>query len=223
MQAIPHMSLFHRPSWSGVFLAILLAGWPMVPGFAQQADQAAQVVDEAADRTEDQGEAAREGRLPEPRLTRHEIALPDRTLAFEAIAGALTLRNNDGDPEADIGFVAYTLDGSEAASRPVTFVVNGGPGASSAYLHLAAIGPWLLPMNSERIVPSQSVDLVANPETWLDFTDLVFIDPVGTGFSRLVEPDNRLRDRYLSIDGDVEALSRFVVGWLRENGRIASP
>ena len=68
-------------------------------------------------------------------------------------------------------------------------------------------------------MPSQPVELVANPDTWLDFTDLVFIDPVGTGFSRLIDPDDALRDRYLSIDGDVEALADFILRWLTENGR----
>jgi carboxypeptidase C (cathepsin A) len=164
-----------------------------------------------------------ERRLPEGRTTHHRIALEDRSLAFSATAGAITLRDRQDRPEADIAFVAYTLDGDDTGSRPVTFAVNGGPGAASAYLQIAAIGPWLLPVQADDIVPSQPVDLIGNPETWLDFSDLVFIDPVGTGFSRLVEPDDRLRDRYLSIDGDIEALAEAIRLWLTENGRIGSP
>ena len=72
-------------------------------------------------------------------------------------------------------------------------------------------------------MPSQPVELVPNPDTWLDFTDLVFVDPVGTGFSRLVEPTDALRDRYLSVEGDIEALADFVLTWLTENGRSGSP
>jgi carboxypeptidase C (cathepsin A) len=132
----------------------------------------------------------------------------------------LTLTDARERPEADIGFVAYLRD-TDDADRPATFVVNGGPGASSAYLHLGALGPWRLPMGD--VVPSQAVDLVPNPDTWLDFTDLVFVDPVGTGFSRLVDPDDRLRARYLSIEGDVEAMSAFVFRWLTDNGRVRSP
>ena len=168
-------------------------------------------------------QAAQQERLPAARTTRHQLALGDRTLAFAATAGAMTLKGAQEREEADIAFVAYLLDGAEAATRPVTFVVNGGPGAASAYLQIGALGPWLLPMAGERIAPSQAVALVANPDTWLDFTDLVFVDPVGTGFSRLVEPDDALRGRYLSIDGDVEALADFIARWLTENGRIRSP
>ena len=168
-------------------------------------------------------QAAQAERLPAARTTRHRLALGDRTLAFAATAGAMTLKGAEEREEADIAFVAYALDGADAATRPVTFVVNGGPGAASAYLQIGALGPWMLPMAAERIVPSQPVALVANPDTWLDFTDLVFIDPVGTGFSRLVNPDDRLRDRYLSIDGDVEALADFISRWLIENGRNRSP
>jgi carboxypeptidase C (cathepsin A) len=167
--------------------------------------------------------ARAERRLPEDRTTHHRIALADRSLAFSATAGAITLRDRRDRPEADIAFVAYTRDSNDPVARPVTFAVNGGPGAASAYLHIAAIGPWRLPMAAEDIVPSGPVDLVGNAETWLDFTDLVFIDPVGTGFSRLVEPDDRLRNRYLSIDGDIEALAEAIRLWLRENGRIGSP
>ncbi len=169
-----------------------------------------------------QAQAATE-RLPAARTTQHTISVGDRLLAFEATAGAITLEGRQGREEADIAFVAYALDGTDPKSRPVTFVVNGGPGASSAYLQIGALGPWLLPMAAARVVPSQSVELVANPDTWLDFTDLVFIDPVGTGFSRLVDPDDALRDRYLSVSGDVDALSDFILRWLIENDQIRSP
>ena len=164
-----------------------------------------------------------DGRLPEPSATRHELRLPDRDLAFTAIAGALALSNAAGEPEADIGYVAYVLDADRPAERPVTFAVNGGPGAASAYLHLGVLGPWRLEMGEDAISPSQPVDLVANAETWLDFTDLVFVDPVGTGFSRLVEPTDQLRERYLSVDGDIEALAAFIARWSLENDRLRSP
>jgi carboxypeptidase C (cathepsin A) len=161
--------------------------------------------------------------LPADRTTTHRIELPGRSLEFQATAGSIVIEDASGGPEAEIGYVAYRLAGADPATRPVTFAVNGGPGAASAYLHLGVMGPWLLPMDARRIVPSQSLDLVPNPETWLDFTDLVFVDPVGTGFSRLVEPTDRLRERYLSLEGDIDALADFVLRWLTGNGRVASP
>lgn len=163
------------------------------------------------------------GRLPAARITRHEVALPDRTLAFEATADAITITAPDGREEADLAFVAYMLQGTGGARRPVTFLVNGGPGAASAYLQIGVVGPWLLPLGGDRIAPSQPADLLPNPETWLDFTDLVFLDPVGTGFSRLVDPDDRLRGRYLSVDGDAKALAEAISRWLVANDRIGSP
>ncbi|HSP26237.1 MAG TPA: peptidase S10, partial [Saliniramus sp.] len=163
------------------------------------------------------------GRLPPASVTQHEIVFDDRTLRFTATAGSLTLTNAQNEAEADIAYVAYTRESDDPAVRPVTFAVNGGPGAASAYLHIGVLGPWRLPMGIDNIVPSQDVALVPNAETWLEFTDLVFIDPVGTGFSRLVTSTDRLRNRYLSIDGDADALSDFIFRWLGQNGRIGSP
>jgi carboxypeptidase C (cathepsin A) len=162
-------------------------------------------------------------RLPAAATTRHAVALPDRTIAFEATAGAVLLEGARGEPEAEIAYVAFTLPDADPAARPVTFAVNGGPGAASAYLDIGAIGPWRLPIDAGRPVPSQDLALVANAETWLSFTDLVFVDPVGSGFSRLIDPDDALRDRYLAIEGDIEALAEFVRRWLTENGRVRSP
>ncbi len=166
---------------------------------------------------------AEAGRLPADVSTRHTLDLGDRSLAFTATAGSITLTSNAGKPEADIAYVAYTRDTGDPAARPVTFAINGGPGAASAYLDIGVLGPWILPIDGTRIVPSAQLALTANPDTWLDFTDLVFIDPVGTGFSRLVEPDDALRDRYLSVDGDIAALADFVSRWLAASGRSASP
>jgi carboxypeptidase C (cathepsin A) len=185
---------------------------------AAPAEAASGDVEAAAVSTEDAG------RLPAGVATTHAIDIGDTALAFKAVAGAITLTAPDGREEADIAFTAYLAETDEpAAERPVTFAVNGGPGAASAYLHLGVLGPWRLPMDGATISPSQSIALEENPETWLAFTDLVFVDPVGTGFSRLVEPDDRLRSRYLSIDGDIEALAGFVTRWLTRSGRLASP
>ena len=167
--------------------------------------------------------AAEVHRLPPDSITKQTITLPGRTLAFTATAGSIHLFNERGDPQADIAYTAYQLDGAEAHSRPVTFFLNGGPGAASAYLQLGAAGPWRLPVNGDAAILSESPDLQPNGETWLDFTDLVFIDPVGTGYSRFVSTDDDVRKRFYSIDGDVNALSVVVRRWLEKSDRLLSP
>ncbi|MGO4704368.1 S10 family peptidase [Microvirga sp. 2MCAF38] len=161
-------------------------------------------------------------RLPPESVTRHSLELPGRTLKLTATAGSLTLVDGEGKPQAEIGFVAYVKDDEDPATRPITFAVNGGPGASSAYLNLLAFGPWRLPVGESRISPSAPVGLVPNAETWLDFTDLVFIDPPGTGYSRVIG-DEKVRDRFYSVNGDIDGLAAFVTRWLKEKNRLLSP
>ena len=121
---------------------------------------------------------------------------PGRTLAFTATAGSIRLFNDKGEPQADIAYTAYQLDGADARTRPVTFLFNGGPGASSAWLQFGAAGPWRLAINADAAMSSASPELQPNAETWLDFTDLVFIDPVGTGYSRFVATGDEVRKRF---------------------------
>ena len=162
-------------------------------------------------------------RLPEDSTTKHSITLGDRTLAFTATAGSLRLFNQKGEPQADIVYTAYQLDGADPRSRPVTFFFNGGPGASSAYLQLGCAGPWRLSIEGEGAIASSSPDLKPNAETWLDFTDLVFVDPVGTGYSRFVSNDEDVRKHFYSIDGDVNALAVVVRRYLEKYDRLLSP
>jgi carboxypeptidase C (cathepsin A) len=161
-------------------------------------------------------------RLPAESVTRHTIELPGRTIRLTATAGALTLTDPQGAPQAEIGFTAYVRDDTDAATRPVTFAVNGGPGASSAYLNLLAIGPWRLPLDGPAISPSAPPNLVPNAETWLDFTDLVFIDPPGTGYSRVLGGD-QVRERFYSVQGDIDGLAAVIMRWLKEKDRLRSP
>lgn len=204
-------------------LMLLLLLCLMPASLAAATEQSATVGQASATPSVPAGQEQPVRRLPPDSVTRHELALQGRTLDFGATAGALTLASPDGREEADIAYVAYTLDGADRRSRPVTFLVNGGPGAASAYLQIGAVGPWLLPLDGERIVPSRPAILQPNDDTWLDFTDLVFIDPVGAGFSRLVDPDDRLRQRYLSVDGDARALAQAIARWLVVNDRTGSP
>jgi carboxypeptidase C (cathepsin A) len=114
---------------------------------------------------------------------------------------------------------AYTVEGS---NRPVTFAMNGGPGASSVYLNFGAIGPKHLQAGNEGDSPSDPAVLSDNPGTWLDFTDLVFIDPVGTGFSRAEVPEADAKKAFYSTTPDIEYLSRVIYDWLVKNGRLSA-
>ena len=167
--------------------------------------------------------AAEQHRLPPDSTTKQTLALPGRTLTFTATAGSIRLFDDKGEPQADIAYTSYQLDGTDGRNRPVTFLFNGGPGASSAWLQLGDAGPWRLSISGEGAVASASPELLPNAETWLDFTDLVFIDPVGTGYSRFVASGEDARKRFYSVDGDVSAIALVIRRWLEKYDRLLSP
>jgi carboxypeptidase C (cathepsin A) len=167
--------------------------------------------------------AAELHRLPPDSTTKQTLVLPGRTLAFTATAGSIRLFDDKGEPQADIAYTAYRLDGADPVARPVTFLFNGGPGAASAFLQFGAAGPWRLAIDGDAAVASASPDLQPNAETWLDFTDLVFIDPVGTGYSRFAAAGEDARKRFFSIDGDVNSIAVTIRRWLEKSDRLLSP
>jgi carboxypeptidase C (cathepsin A) len=167
--------------------------------------------------------AAEAHKLPPDSTTKQTLELPGRTLSFTATAGSIRLFDDKGEPQADIAYTSYQLDGADRASRPVTFVFNGGPGAASAWLQFGNNGPWRLAINADQVTPSTPPDLQPNAETWLDFTDLVYIDPVGTGYSRFVATGEEARKRFFSIDGDVSAIAVTIRRWLEKYDRLLSP
>ncbi|HWE46108.1 MAG TPA: peptidase S10 [Caulobacteraceae bacterium] len=148
-----------------------------------------------------------------------------KTLNYTVTVGSLPVRDEKGKKIAEVVFTAYILDGHKAdpTTRPVTFAFNGGPGAASVYLNLGAIGPKRVPFGISGEYASDSPQLQDNPGTWLDFTDLVFIDPVGTGFSRSLLPLDQTKKKFWATQPDIEYLSRIVYDWLLKNERMASP
>ncbi|WP_297695562.1 peptidase S10 [Phenylobacterium sp.] len=146
-----------------------------------------------------------------------------RTLNYTATVGSLPVRDAKGKKIAEVVFTAYILDGPRDHARPVTFAFNGGPGAASVYLNMGAIGPKRIQFGAQGDSPSDPVRLVDNAGSWLDFTDLVFIDPVGTGFSRSLEETEQTKKDFFQVKQDVAYLSRIVFDWLVKNGRMASP
>ncbi|HEV2154665.1 S10 family peptidase [Bradyrhizobium sp.] len=167
--------------------------------------------------------AAEPHRLPADQTTRQTLDLPGRNLNFAATAGSIRVFDGKGEPLADIAYTSYELDGADRATRPVTFLFNGGPGASSAWLQFGAAGPWRLPLDGEALSPSASPEVKPNAETWLDFTDLVFVDPVGTGYSRFVASGEDARKSFYSVDGDANAIALVIRRWLEKHDRLTSP
>ena len=177
--------------------------------------------------------------LPPDSTTSHTLDLPGRSLKFKATAGSIPLNGEDGRLTAELGYIAYQLDGANPLTRPVAFVFNGGPGSASAWVHIVGFGPWRLPVEGAALSPSATPVLVPNAETWLDFTDLVFIDPAGTGFSRIARPQegggatggsggegSRTQGGaryYYSVNGDAESVADMISKWLRKHERLTSP
>lgn len=153
--------------------------------------------------------------------TTHSLTLPDGELHYHAKAGTLPIVHSEtGETEAHIFYTAYTLaDGG--LDRPLLFAFNGGPGSSSVWLHLGALGPRRAALNDDGSMPAPPFRLVDNPLTWLRFADLVFVDPVGTGFSRPVKPD--LAAKFWGVKGDLDSLSQFIRLYLSRSGRWGSP
>src|ERR1700757_4854905 len=155
--------------------------------------------------------------FPADKTVRQSIQLGGRTLNYDATVGSLPVLDEKGKTVASVMFIAYTVPG---AGRPVTFALNGGPGASSVYLNLGAIGPKRVQFGAAGDSPSDPAVLRDNPGTWLDFTDLVFIDPVGTGYSPPLLKQEETDKPFFTIDGDLAYLSRVVYDWLQKNGRM---
>src|SRR6476646_297951 len=155
-----------------------------------------------------------------PVITHHQLALGGKALKYTATAGRLLLKPENGPTEAAIFFTAYTLDGEDARTRPVTFVFNGGPGTSTAWLHMGAFGPKKIKLDKDGGVPAPPYQTIDNPDTLLDQTDLIFIDAPGTGYSR-VRPD--LTKKFYKGAGDTDAFYRFIRLYLTRYQRWRSP
>lgn len=157
-----------------------------------------------------------------PVVTNHEMTIGGRALKYGVTTGMLPLKNEKGETEANIFFIAYVADtGTGPEKRPLTFSFNGGPGSSSVWLHLGALGPKRVKMLPDGGMPAPPYQLVDNEYTWLDSTDLVFIDPVGTGYSRPSKPE--LGRKFWGLRGDLESVGEFIRLYLSRYERWSSP
>jgi carboxypeptidase C (cathepsin A) len=154
-------------------------------------------------------------------ITRHQITLRGNTIDYTATAGHLTARSATGAEQASFFYVAYTVDNQNAATRPITFFYNGGPGSASVWLHLGSFGPKRLVTGAPSTSAPTPFPLVDNQETLLDTTDLVFVDAVGTGYSQAIAPNTN--QTFWGVDQDAGVFRDFVVRYLAVNNRQDSP
>jgi carboxypeptidase C (cathepsin A) len=154
--------------------------------------------------------------------TQHSITVSGQTVNYTARAGTMVLKDEEGNPRANFFFVSYTRDGVDPAKRPVTYTFNGGPGSSSVWLHMGAFGPKRVAYrDDEGRAAMPPYRLVDNEDSLLDVTDLVFIDPVTTGFSRAIPFKDA--SKFHSVESDIESVGEFIRLWTTRYGRWSSP
>ena len=170
------------------------------------------------------GEHAEKAEEPKPiqSVTEHSVVIGGKAVSYTATAGTLIVRNAKDEPYASMGYVAYTRkDVGDLSRRPVTFAYNGGPGSSSIWLHMGVLGPKRVVTTDAAPTPPAPYAVVDNAESILDETDIVMIDPVGTGVSRAV---GEAKDKdFWGADPDIESVSRFIKQYVTDNGRWNSP
>ncbi len=222
----PRRLLFAPVFAPALALALLsFVALPILPAAAQADNNAPKPPAPAAAGAakEDAGEKVAEKNplppLPPDAHTQQSIMLDGRKLNYTATVGTLFVRDPEGKAVGQLVYTAYTVEGE---NRPVTFALNGGPGAASVYLNFGAIGPKHLNAGNEGDSPSDTPTLTDNQGTWLDFTDLVFLDPIGTGFSRSLVGEDQTRKLFYSTEPDIEYLSRAIYDWLVNNNRLES-
>ena len=160
--------------------------------------------------------------LPADKSIAQTARIGGRTVSYRAEIGKVSVRDDKGKEIGQVVYTAYTVPGRDP-NRPVTFAFNGGPGAASVYLNMGAVGPKRVQFGAQGDAPSDAPVARDNPNSWLDFTDLVFIDPVGTGFSRSLVDEAETKKAFYANDVDVQYLSKVVYDWLVKAGRLRSP
>jgi len=169
--------------------------------------------------------------------TSHSAQVGGRSIAYKATAGTLTIRDDKGKPDASVFYVAYTVDGEGGAKRSVTFLYNGGPGSSSIWLHMGSFAPVRIVTSSPDPTAPAPYQLVPNVDSLLDKSDLVFVDAIGTGYSKGLakldaskdlreqakEKEENQNKRFWGTDQDIDAFGRFVLRYITVNNRWNSP
>jgi carboxypeptidase C (cathepsin A) len=156
-----------------------------------------------------------------PVITHHQIMSNGKTLSYTATAGRLPIKRDDGKTEAEMFFVAYTLDGQDVGRRPLTIAFNGGPGSASVWLHMGALGPKRVVLQPNGFMPAAPYRLEDNPDTLLDRSDIVMVDAMSTGYSRAANAE--LTKKFLGVKGDIQAFGEFIRLYISRYDRWSSP
>lgn len=197
----------------GVLLATLATG---VTSAAETADKPAPPATPKAEAD------AAPAPTPLSQSTQHQLRLGGQVIHYTATIGWLILKDDKDKPIARFGYTAYTLDGiKDAARRPVTFAFNGGPGSSSIWLHMGVLGPRRVVISDAGYAPPPPAQLADNEYSIIDATDLVMIDPVGTGFSKIL--GEAKETDFWGVDQDIKSVGTFIKRYVTENGRWGSP
>ncbi|WP_207622017.1 S10 family peptidase [Alienimonas californiensis] len=211
-------------SLSPAFLCSLLLLGPSLGGSSLTASLLFGQDEAAAKKTEDDKTPAT---AIAPVTTEHTVTIAGAEVAYTATAGTLPLVGEDEqpDPDAQVFYVAYTVKPKEGETRPLTFCFNGGPGSSSVWLHMGMLGPKIVPIPDDASFPAPPYGLEDNAHSLLDKTDLVFIDPVGTGYSRAARDDDKAsrQSEFSGYEKDLNSVGEFIHRYVTENGRWGSP
>ena len=194
-----------------------------LPASAQRARNRNRAAESQPSTQESAGPGKAEDNVDHLSVTEHQITVHGQELRYKATAGTMVLKDETEKPKANLFFVAYERQpaSEDPSQRPITFVFNGGPGAAAVWLHLGTAGPKRVALNDEGGPPSPPYRLVDNDETWLTATDLVFIDPVGTGYSRPATGEKP--EQFYGVEEDVRAVAQFIRLYTTRYQRWLSP
>jgi len=156
-----------------------------------------------------------------PVVMHHQITVDAKALRYTTTTGRMPIKRGDGRIDAEMFFVAYTLDGQEAGKRPLTFCFNGGPGSATVWLHMGAVGPKQVVLEPNGFMPAAPYRITDNQNTLLDRSDLVFVDAIATGFSRAANAE--MTKKFLGVQGDIEAFGEFIRMYITRYDRWTSP
>lgn len=200
------VSTVSRTLLRSIAVALLLLGCANAPALAQRGQDAPAATGVLA-------------LLPPDSVTEHTLDIGGETLRYSATAGTYALYDQNGERSAAIFYTAYVKKDADPGTRPLTFVFNGGPGAASAYLHLGVVGPQVVDFKADG--NAAEARLHDNRDTWLKFTDLVLIDPIGAGWSRAAKSDKA--SDFWGVDSDASSLAKVIALYIAKNSRAASP
>jgi carboxypeptidase C (cathepsin A) len=192
--------------------ALACGAWLIVAAVAAAAEP---------EKKDDKAADEKKSEAPKPSQTHHHVTVGGTAINYTATAGTIELKNGKDEPIGRMFSVAYTADGRDAKTRPVTFCFNGGPGSSSIALHMGSFSPVRVVTADGAPSPPPPYTVADNASTLLDKTDLVFIDAMGTGFSRIIGKGEG-KDFY-GTDADIASFAQFIQRWVSQNGRWNSP